>query len=67
MRHRSKSDKGSMGLAVIGVLAAALILHLIFPTLTLWPSVLVALVAVTMIVSHATRRRKPAPSNSSPQ
>ena len=55
MKHRSESEKGPMGLAVICVLAAALIVHLAFPTLIIWPSILVALVAVTVIVSHIDR------------
>jgi MFS superfamily sulfate permease-like transporter len=44
-----------MGVVILAVLGIFLALHFIFPEVTLWPALLVALAVVTMIAAHVQR------------
>lgn len=57
MRLHSKTERGKMGGAIVAVLGVFLALHLILPQVTLWPFLIVALVVVTMLVSHLGKSR----------
>lgn len=57
MKQHSKTNRGNMGVAIFAVLGVFLVLHLILPEVTLWPFLLVALVVVTMLVSHLGKSR----------
>jgi len=58
MRHHSKTERGGMGAAILAVLGIFLALHLIFPSVTLWPFALISLAVVTMILSHSRKYRR---------
>jgi len=55
MQRHQKGEKRSLGVAILAVLGIFLVLHLALPAATLWPYLLVALVVITMIVSHTRK------------
>jgi len=55
MSRHSKNERGLMGAVIASVLAVFLVLHLIFPAVTLWPAGVVTLIVAAMIASHLGR------------
>jgi hypothetical protein len=52
MKSHNGKERGAMGVAIVAASGVFLALYLALPDITLWPSFLICLTVVTMIVGH---------------
>ena len=52
MKSHNQKKRGAMGIAIVAVTGVFLVLHLVLPDIILWPSFLICLTVVIMIVGH---------------
>ena len=52
MKNHNQRERGAMGVAIVAVTGVFLALHLALPDIKLWPSLLICLAVVTMVVGH---------------
>ncbi len=57
MRRHERQERGIMGVVILAVLGVFLAIHMMVPKVTVWPAMLIVLVAAIMIASHARRNR----------
>ena len=62
MKNHNQKERGAMGVAIVAVTGVFIAVHLALPDIKLWPSFLICLAVVTMVVSHFGKNHRPSRS-----